>query len=342
MKSSLLRLSRSLGLGHLLRRLNRDKPVILTYHGFTDRVFDDRSGELLQHLHMRADAFEAQLRLVSRYYHVVPLADVVLHCEGRKELPANALAITIDDGYRGVYDYAFPLLAKYQQPATVFLATDFVEVRQFLWNDRMAYCVEHTERARLDVGVGTETLSLDLSTPEAKRAGNSRLLAATKTLSREERNAVLRELEKETGRFLGESAPVAATCHSLSWVQVKEMAASGLIAFGSHTRTHAILSHCTPGELLEELASSKAIIEERTGTACELFCYPNGTAADFSETTRAGIVDAGYRCALTTVPGLVGPEADAYALPRFSSNATLPNLELKLAGAADLHKLLPI
>ena len=205
----------------------------------------------------------------------------------------------------------------------------------------MAYCVQHTERAQLDLGVGGETLSLDLSTPETKRTGSGLLLAATKTLSRAARDAVLRDLERETGRFLGEREPVAPTCQPMSWGQVKAMAASGLISFGSHTRTHSILSHCTPGELSEELASSKAIIEERTGLACELFCYPNGTTADFSETTRAGLVGAGYRCGLTTVPGLVRAESDVYALPRFSSNTTLQNLELKLAGAADLRKLLP-
>ena len=37
------------------------------------------------------------------------------------------MAITIDDGYRSVYDLAYPILKKHNFTATLFIYTDFVD-----------------------------------------------------------------------------------------------------------------------------------------------------------------------------------------------------------------------
>jgi peptidoglycan/xylan/chitin deacetylase (PgdA/CDA1 family) len=55
-------------------------------------------------------------------YRVMPLADAAAALHGRGTLPARPLAITFDDGYRSVYQAAFPILRAYALPATVFLA----------------------------------------------------------------------------------------------------------------------------------------------------------------------------------------------------------------------------
>lgn len=38
----------------------------------------------------------------------------------------NLIAITFDDGYQNVYEYAFPILKEYQAPATVFVISNFI------------------------------------------------------------------------------------------------------------------------------------------------------------------------------------------------------------------------
>ncbi|MGH6631081.1 MAG: polysaccharide deacetylase family protein, partial [Burkholderiales bacterium] len=55
-------------------------------------------------------------------YRVVSLDDVIAAREGRRALPAKAVVLTFDDGYRSVYTRVFPLLKLFNYPAIVALS----------------------------------------------------------------------------------------------------------------------------------------------------------------------------------------------------------------------------
>ena len=48
------------------------------------------------------------------------------YLEYNKALPQRSVVITIDDGYKSVYDIAFPVLKQYGFTASLFIYTDFV------------------------------------------------------------------------------------------------------------------------------------------------------------------------------------------------------------------------
>ena len=100
----------------------------------------------------------------------------------------------------------------------------------------------------------------------------------------------------------------------LSRSQLREMADVG-VTLGSHTRTHARLTHCSPGQLADEVAGSKKIIEDAVGREVRHFCYPYGRLNDaVVEAVRA----AGYHTACTTARGSARPGADVLRLPRLT------------------------
>lgn len=71
--------------------------------------------------------FAAQMEwLVRNQYHVIPLGRLSAYLEGREALPAKSVVITFDDGYESVHRHAFPVLRKYNLPATMFVYTDFI------------------------------------------------------------------------------------------------------------------------------------------------------------------------------------------------------------------------
>jgi len=74
--------------------------------------------------------FENQMAYLSRRYHPISLEHMVQHLRQRTALPANAIAVTFDDGYLDNYENAYPILRKYDIPATIFLATDFIGTGQ--------------------------------------------------------------------------------------------------------------------------------------------------------------------------------------------------------------------
>ncbi len=54
-------------------------------------------------------------------YSVLPLDDAVQRLVAGQSLLRRAVALTFDDGYSNFYEYAAPILERYQFPATVYL-----------------------------------------------------------------------------------------------------------------------------------------------------------------------------------------------------------------------------
>jgi peptidoglycan/xylan/chitin deacetylase (PgdA/CDA1 family) len=59
--------------------------------------------------------------LKTHHYNVVPLEYLASLIKDKKKVPPKTIAITFDDGYKDVYSYAFPILKKYNLPATAFI-----------------------------------------------------------------------------------------------------------------------------------------------------------------------------------------------------------------------------
>lgn len=75
------------------------------------------------------DIFERQMKyLKDNGYHVIHPKQLLAFLHFREPLPKKSVMITIDDGYRSVYEYAYPILRKYGYPATLFIYTNYVGV----------------------------------------------------------------------------------------------------------------------------------------------------------------------------------------------------------------------
>ncbi len=77
--------------------------VVLLYH----HVADDTPASTS----VTPQRFAAHLAYLKRHdYQVVPLSRIISAVTSGTPLPARAVAITFDDGYRSVYEHAAPLL----------------------------------------------------------------------------------------------------------------------------------------------------------------------------------------------------------------------------------------
>lgn len=193
---------------------------ILCYHQFTH---DDRASHQLE---LAARDFERQLQyLAENGYQTLAMADIEAILARGEPIPDKAVALTIDDGYRSVYDVAWPLLQRYEARATLFIYPDFI-------------------------GGGK----------------------------------------------------------ALSWAQLREMTASGLIEVQSHGASHASLAPL-PGDSSEEvyrarlraeLRGPKPLFQRHLATAPAYLSYPYGNS---SETAAEELARAGYRLAATVTRG---------------------------------------
>ncbi|MGH2572277.1 MAG: polysaccharide deacetylase family protein [Actinomycetota bacterium] len=61
---------------------------------------------------------------------------------------------------------------------------------------------------------------------------------------------------------------------AITWAQLREAVATGLVTVGSHTHGHVDLSGADEALAEEEMRRSKELIEDRLGLACRHFAYP--------------------------------------------------------------------
>src|SRR5687768_14113742 len=112
------------GIVRFIAWLNRERVVVLCYHGVTQRharAATDRFG-----LHVREDHFRTQLDYLLRNYRVIPFRDYLRARVEALKLPDYSAVITFDDGYRNFYTAAAPLLESYKMPALMFLISERV------------------------------------------------------------------------------------------------------------------------------------------------------------------------------------------------------------------------
>ena len=320
-----------------MRSLNRRRVIVLAYHGFTDQP----AGPGMQNgqgKHVQVDAFRAAMAYVKRHYHVTSLENLVSCYRMGAPIPDYTIAVTIDDGFESNYTLAFPVLTELRIPVTIFVATDFVDQQRLLWSDRLEYALDTTAASTLSLTIDGQRVSYDVSHRDGKVACDSDLRTRLKRLPQEDRDAVVDECERQLGAVMPAVGELPAIYRPLTWAQIQEMRQSGLVAIGSHTQSHVILTRCDPARAQDELRRSRRLIEERVGAECRLFCYPNGQLGCFDERTKAWLQQAGYMCGITTVYGMNDERADVFELKRLYTHgrADTTRFVMTLAGVVGL------
>lgn len=309
--------------------------TIAMYHGFTAAT-SHPGIENHEQKHLPLAAFERQLAFLKAHHSVVPLADGVRALTTGGSLPRRAAVITIDDGYQSVYRVAYPVLKRLGLPASVYLATAFVDERRFLWTDRVEYAVNHARAGDLVLDVGGNPVRLAINGRESRIAADRALRSRIKTLPQAALERAVDAVERAAGCSVTDAA--SAIHEPMLWSEASDMQASGLITFGSHTHSHVILSRCEAAHAARELKQSRDIIENRLGVPCDEFCYPNGRRGDFNGATGALVRDAGFRSALTTVYGRNRRGADPFELRRYNLGKPMVwgEVPVRMSGLMDL------
>jgi len=253
--------------------------------------------------------FARQMEYLASHWNVLPLEDALERVK-RKDVPDNAMAITFDDGYRDNFLHAFPILKKLSLPATIFLATGVIGTGRTLWHDRVFSAFRET-RVPVLTGIPSESDQYDLQTIESKLAAQGKILRFIWSLDEDDRTRWIDRLREK----LQVSDHQDASKSMLTWDEIRLMHGQG-VSFGAHTVTHPILSKLPSHRALEELQQSKATIERELQAPVRTFAYPIGRREDYNEDTKRFVREAGYTCALTTVPGTNTDEANPFELRR--------------------------
>jgi peptidoglycan/xylan/chitin deacetylase (PgdA/CDA1 family) len=281
--------------------------LVLMYHRVLPPDHPDRAIEQ-PGMYVSPATLDMHLATLKHYFPIVYL-DQWVDSAARGEAPAQACALTFDDGWRDNFDHAFPVLRRHAAPATIFLVSAMTGTQQDFWPNRLARALLRLPQAAVLPELLERALAPVLA--HARSVGTwshgdlDRAVVLAKGLGESQIEQALGELEVSAS---GSDRAV------LNEDEVATMVASGLVRFGSHTRTHfRFRGEVGPSVLEREIGGSRIEIAATAGVgSANVFCYPNG------DTTPAAVecVARHYAAAVTTERGWHHPNANRFLIRR--------------------------
>ncbi|MCK4818805.1 polysaccharide deacetylase family protein, partial [bacterium] len=278
--------------------------------------------------------FEKQMKCLLRTHKIISLEKLARAIVEKRALPERAAVVTFDDGYKDNYTNVFPILKKYNIPATVFLTTGHIGTDNLFWWDKIGYILCNTKLKRLELedfgdislpSKGNISQSLDKiinrlnRTPEDKKCDLIEKLVEISDV----------DIPKGMGRNV-----------ILSWEEVKEMNENG-INFGAHTVTHPILTRLSAKQAKHEIVQSKKDIKRRLNKPVTAFSYPNGLTDDFNAEIIDLLKESGFICAVTRIPKMIISKTDLYELGRLFPGWNYESFKFCVSGLySDLNNAL--
>ena len=208
-----------------MRGWNRRKFGVLTFHSFSER---DQAN------------VESICAHIAQHFEPVSLSSILDALEGLKALPANAITITVDDGYRNFLLHGHPVFRRYRIPTTLYAVAGFADGRLWLWPDQIEFGLRHARRSSIRTPLGDrKPLEFVLRTPEEKADAIFRLTETLKGVSNDRRLAFLAEFGGLCGVDIPHNPP--SGFEAMSWDELRAVASEG-VEIGCHSETHPILS----------------------------------------------------------------------------------------------------
>ncbi len=311
----------------LARFISEDSPLVVLYHGVTAN--ENPSGsENYRWKHIPAKAFKRQVQWLKNNFKILPLADIEAMVLGTKPVEKNVCAITFDDGYENNYTQAFPILKQEGIPATIFLATDFINNQNPLWPDVLEYAINASKVDSVIIVWPNEQKKYSIKNKEEKIKSDNEIREKLKKLPDNERSQILQSLVKQTGADLKNVIKNFPDHRPLSWSMIQEMNHND-ITFGAHTVHHPILSRLNHEEQKKEITKSIEQIKSRL-ERCDQFAYPNGQLGDWNEDTEEVLGSSSIKSGWTTISSRININKHAvYELPRITLDASHLNNRFK-------------
>jgi len=300
------------GILHLLRiRKLKGRATILMYHRVLDP--DNMPKDYARRdIVVNKSSYRRHLKYLKRHYRLMSLGQLLELLHGDDPLPKNVCVVTFDDGWRDTFDYAYPIAAELDVPITVFVATNFIEEKEWFWEQRFKYLLSSLWHAGFALPSAEGfNFEKNLGIRNLERISGDQLIdLATTCISKLKSNQDWIPLAME--QLEGNVAKLHLSRPFSNWDEVAAMNRHG-VEIGAHTVTHPDLTSCDSPTVQFEVSDSVARIERVLGEKIDVFAYPYGKHDD---RVVKVVRDSPISAACTIKSGFVSKASEHHALPR--------------------------
>lgn len=316
-----------LGIFELLRRSNGQKGrvPILVYHRIlasTDTV-DVHSAFTLRGLTVSVKNFERQISYLRRKYQFLSLAEYVKRKNAGTSLN-NCAVITFDDGFKDFISLAWPILKKYQAPATIFMPAGFLTMVH--WQHQLYDILDKAKTEKAEIKLGQEQVPVDLGNDWEKYRTIRRFITAIGKLTPAERQ----EMVNYIGTILKVNKKLTPAESYLSKEDLRLLVEEG-VALGAHSVSHEHLEELADRQLDEEITQAVVFIQDLTGEQNTAFALPFSTG---SEKVYKRLAEHRCLCSFSDESGLNTGTEDILRLKRIAGlDVNLAEFVYDISGA---------
>lgn len=168
--------------------------------------------------------------------------------------------ISFDDGFRDIFEYAYPIFKKHNIPFTIYLTTAFPEGKAEIWWIQLEQLIAN------NTTLVVQDKEYQCKTADEKRQLFNELIQQIYQRS----DTPSRVFEQWFAGYQIDMDNLA-----LTWDELAEMLSSGLLTVGSHTQSHPMLTKIPTEEVRQELLESKNLIEQHLLIYVNHFSYPH-------------------------------------------------------------------
>jgi peptidoglycan/xylan/chitin deacetylase (PgdA/CDA1 family) len=311
------------GIGRLFELLTKPSgAIVLMYHSVAPT---ESSRSVAPGNRIPPEIFERQMAFLSKYRRVVPLSRVVDRIKAGESMPAGTVCLTFDDGYLDNLRIAAPILEKFGLPATLYLATGYVNRVESQWADVLHQVMERRTADRLEIP-GEDRDYFDLTSESdgafARQTLHRRLLEGNLA----QRSALLAEVARQLAPKGG------APRLTMTWDEVRMLRRNyPSIEIGGHTRDHIDLRAHRGEVAYVEISGCAEDLRRELDVEPLHFSFPYGR---WCAETKQIVSSSGWQSAVGDGDNnRVGGSTDEFCIPRVNTPLNMTQLRFRTSGA---------
>jgi len=311
-----------LGINFMLRFLNKNKAIILWYHGVCDDNFQLLTG--YDERHVPKSIFREQIRYLKRKGYVFSTISELIDIITKKKEIKKLVVLTFDDGFRNIIENAYPIMRELNAKGCFYLVSNLIGSNNLLWTDHVETIVRNSQKGDFKFIFKGEKINYSLDNKESYENTMSDIKNRLRSISNKER---IEHLKQFKGKKIVDKPKEFLFSN---WKQIQELDRR-ILEVGSHSKTHPNLTNLNSNEeFIEEIKNSKVQIEKMVNYKIVHFNYPAGV---YNDEVIERVKKYGYKSAVSTIHGFNDENTDLYHLKRIESTSDFLLFKSSISGS---------